>query len=166
MPKLHEDVMDDADRALIAEIQKSKAAVEAAIEGYKFRDALYEVIDLARKGNKYMQDKEPWIVAKTLAENPDNQKLIDNCLHICLQLTANLAILANPFLPFTAKKMCGMMKVVDRMLDCENAGKMNLLNVGYPLKAPELLFRKIEDDEIKAQIEKLHACLLYTSRCV
>lgn len=163
VPKLHEDVMDDADRALIAEIQKSKAAVESAIEGYKFRDALYEVIDLARKGNKYMQDKEPWIVAKTLAENPDNQKLIDNCLHICLQLTANLAILANPFLPFTAKKMCGMMKVVDRMLDWENAGKMNLLNVGYPLKAPELLFRKIEDDEIKAQVEKLHANLVKTN---
>jgi methionyl-tRNA synthetase len=163
VPKLHEDVMDDADRALIAEIQKSKAAVESAIEGYKFRDALYEVIDLARKGNKYMQDKEPWIVAKTLAENPDNQKLIDNCLHICLQLTANLAILANPFLPFTAKKMCGMMKVVDRMLDWENVGKMNLLNVDYPLKAPELLFRKIEDDEIKAQVEKLHANLVKTN---
>lgn len=164
VPKLHEDVMDDADRTLIAEIQKSKAAVESAIEGYKFRDALYEVIDLARKGNKYMQDKEPWIVAKTLAENPDNQKLIDNCLHICLQLTANLAILANPFLPFTAKKLCGMMKVVDRMLEWENAGKMNLLNVGYPLKAPELLFRKIEDDEIKAQVEKLHANLVKTNQ--
>jgi methionyl-tRNA synthetase len=164
VPKLHEDVMDDADRALIVEIQKSKAAVENAIEGYKFRDALYEVIDLARKGNKYMQDKEPWIVAKSLAENPDNQKLIDNCLHICLQLTANLAILANPFLPFTAKKLCGMLKVVDRMLDWENAGKMNLLNVGYPLKAPELLFRKIEDDEIKAQVEKLHANLVKTNQ--
>lgn len=164
VPKLHEDVMDDADRALIVEIQKSKAAVENAIEGYKFRDALYEVIDLARKGNKYMQDKEPWIVAKSLVENPDNQKLIDNCLHICLQLTANLAILANPFLPFTAKKLCGMMKVVDRMLDWENAGKMNLLNVGYPLKAPELLFRKIEDDEIKAQVEKLHANLVKTNQ--
>ncbi|MBL7684167.1 MAG: methionine--tRNA ligase [Flavipsychrobacter sp.] len=164
VPKLHEDVMDDADRALIAEIQKSKAAVENAIEGYKFRDALYEVIDLARKGNKYMQDKEPWIVAKTLTENPDNQKLIDNCLHICLQLTANLTILANPFLPFTAKKLCGMMKVVDRMLEWENAGKMSLLNVGYPLKAPELLFKKIEDDEIKAQVEKLHTNLVKTNQ--
>ncbi len=160
VPKLHTDVMDEADNTLIAEIQKAKTAIETAIENYKFRDALYDVIDLARKGNKYMQDKEPWIVAKSLAENPDNQKLIDNCLHICLQLTANLAILANPFLPFTAKKMCGMMKVVDRMLEWENAGKMNLLNVGYPLKAPELLFRKIEDDEIKAQVEKLHANLV------
>lgn len=160
VPKLHTDVKDEADNTLIAEIQKAKTAIETAIENYKFRDALYDVIDLARKGNKYMQDKEPWIVAKSLAENPDNQKLIDNCLHICLQLTANLAILANPFLPFTAKKMCGMMKVVDRMLEWENAGKMNLLNVGYPLKAPELLFRKIEDDEIKAQVEKLHANLV------
>lgn len=160
VPKLHADVMDDADRALINDIQNAKANVEADIENYKFRDGLYEVIDLARKANKYMQDKEPWIVAKSFAENPENQKLIDNCLHLCLQLTANLAILINPFLPFTAKKLCGMMKVVDRMLDWENAGKMNLLNVGYPLKAPELLFRKIEDEEIKAQVEKLHANLV------
>ncbi len=157
VPKLHTDVMDEADHALIQAIQNTKTLVESDIENYKFRDGLFEVIDLARKGNKYMQDKEPWIVAKSLAENPDNQKLIDNCLHLCLQLTANLAILANPFLPFTARKMCGMMKVVDRMLEWENAGKMNLLNVGYPLKAPELLFRKIEDEEIKTQVEKLHA---------
>ncbi|MBS1773887.1 MAG: methionine--tRNA ligase [Bacteroidetes bacterium] len=160
VPKLHQDVLDDADKALIQDIQNAKTNVEADIENYKFRDALYEIIDLARKGNKYMQDKEPWIVAKSLAENPDNQKLIDNCLHLCLQLTANLAILINPFLPYTAKKMCGMMKVVDRMLEWENAGKLNLLNVCYPLKAPELLFRKIEDDEIKAQVEKLHANLV------
>jgi methionyl-tRNA synthetase len=163
VPKLHQDVMDEADHALIRDIQNAKVNIEADIEGYKFRDALYEVIDLARKGNKYMQDKEPWIVAKSLAENPDNQKLIDNCMHLCLQLCANLAILSNPFLPFTAKKMCKMMKVVDRMLEWENAGKLNLLNVGYPLLAPELLFRKIEDDEIKAQVEKLHANLVKSS---
>ena len=102
-----------------------------------------------------MQDKQPWITAKTLEENPANQMLIDNCLHLCLQLTANLAILVNPFLPYTAKKMCGMMKVVDRMLDWENAGKIDLLKVNYPLRAPELLFRKIEDAEVAAQVEKL-----------
>ncbi len=156
VPHLHQDLMDDADRTLINDIQNAKTDIESDIENYKFRDALYEVIDLARKGNKYMQDKEPWILAKTLEQNPDNQKLIDNCLHLCLQLTANLAILANPFLPYTARKMCHMMKVVDRMLDWENAGKTNLLNQGYPLRAPELLFRKIEDDEVKAQVEKLH----------
>ncbi len=159
VPKLHEDVMDDADRALIQEIKNSKDKIQNNLEGYKFRDALYEVIDLARKGNKYMQDKEPWIVAKSVAENPEKQKLIDNCLHLCLQLSANLAILSNPFLPFTARKLCHMMKVVERMLDWENAGKMDLLNVGYPLRAPELLFRKIEDTEVAAQVEKLHANL-------
>ncbi|GAA4470322.1 methionine--tRNA ligase [Nemorincola caseinilytica] len=156
VPALHTDVMDAADHALIAEIQNAKISVQNCIEGYKFRDGLYEVIDLARKANKYMQDKEPWIVARTLETNPDNQKLIDNCLHLCLQLTANLAILANPFLPFTAQKMCHMMKVVDRMLEWENAGSITLLKTNYPLRAPELLFRKIEDAEVAAQVEKLH----------
>jgi methionyl-tRNA synthetase len=155
VPVLHADVMDDADRILFAEVQNTKAKVESLIEQYKFRDALFEVVDLARKGNKYMQDKQPWIVAKTLANNPDGQKLIDNCLHICLQLTANLAILINPFLPFTAKKLCYMMKVVDKMLDWENAGKGKLLSVGYSLREPQLLFRKIEDAEIAEQIQKL-----------
>jgi methionyl-tRNA synthetase len=77
-----------------------------------------------------------------------------------LQLTANLAILVNPFLPNTAKKMLYMMKVVDKMLDWENAGKLKLLSVGYSLRPPELLFRKIEDDEIKMQIEKLKSGLI------
>ena len=147
--------MDDADRALVQEIENARFRVENCLENYKFRDGLNEVMDLARKGNKYMQDKQPWITAKTLEENPANQALIDNCLHLCLQLTANLAILINPFLPTTAKKMCGMMKVVDRMLEWENAGKIDLLKVNYPLRAPELLFRKIEDTEVAAQVEKL-----------
>ena len=155
VPPLHADVLDDADKNLLKEISKTKANIENLIEGYKFRDALYEVIDLARKGNKYMQDKQPWIVAKTLEANPEGQKLIDNCLHICLQLTANLAVFINPFLPFAAKKMCYMMKVVDKMLDWENAGKPNLLSVGYSLREPQLLFRKIEDTEVAEQVEKL-----------
>jgi methionyl-tRNA synthetase len=152
---LHEEVMDDADRALIAEIKNAKTKVENCLEGYKFRDGLYEVLDLARKGNKYMQDKQPWITAKTLETAPEGQMLIDNCLHLYLQLTANLAILVNPFLPFTAKKMCAMMKIVDRMLEWENAGRIDLLKVNYPLQPPELLFRKIEDAEVAAQVEKL-----------
>ena len=136
--------------------------VENAIEEFKFRDALFEVIDLARKGNKYMQEKEPWKKVAARSQSPGQptqmlRKLIDNCLHLCLQLTANLAILINPFLPTTAKKMLHMMKVVDKMLDWENAGKLKLLSVGYSLRAPELLFRKIEDEEINAQVEKLKA---------
>ncbi|MGG9960315.1 methionine--tRNA ligase [Ferruginibacter sp. SUN106] len=155
VPPLHADVLDDNDKNLIEDIQNTKSRIENLLEEYKFRDALFEVIDLSRKGNQYMQKKEPWIVAKTLAENPGNQKLIDNALHLCLQLTANLAVLVNPFLPNTAKKMLGMMKVVDKMLDWENAGKIKLLSVGYSLREPQLLFRKIEDEEISVQIEKL-----------
>jgi methionyl-tRNA synthetase len=162
VPKLHEDIIDEKDRQLITDITSAKEKTESLLEQYKFRDALFEVIDLARKGNKYMQEKEPWIVARTLTENPEAQKSIDNCLHVCLQLTANLAILIYPFLPDTAKKMLHMMKVVDKMLEWENAGSMKLLSVGYSLRAPELLFRKIEDAEITAQIEKLKNGLVKT----
>ncbi|MFL5808055.1 MAG: methionine--tRNA ligase, partial [Flavisolibacter sp.] len=159
VPKLHENMLDETDKTLISEIENAKLKVENAIEEFHFRDALFEVIDLARKGNKYLQEKEPWKKANRQSE-PGNQELIDNCLHLCLQLTANLAILINPFLPNTSKKMLHMMKVVDKMLDWENAGKIKLLSVGYSLRAPELLFRKIEDEEIKAQVEKLKSGLI------
>ena len=159
VPPLHAELLDERDKKLIADIQTTKENVQTLIENYKYRDALFEVIDLARKGNKYMQEKEPWIVAKQTDENgvptKEAQQKIDTTMHCCLQLSANLAILINPFLPFTAKKMCHMMKVVDKMLEWENAGKMNLLSVGYSLRAPELLFRKIEDAEVQEQIEKL-----------
>ncbi len=157
VPTFHSEIADALDQQTIAEIKNCASKVTSLLEEYRFREALFEVINLARTGNQYMQKKEPWIVAKSLAENPDAQKSIDNCLHICLQLTANLSILINPFLPFTAKKMCHMMKVVEKMLDWENAGSMKLLSVGYSLRAPELLFRKIEDSEIMEQIEKLNA---------
>ncbi len=155
VPRLHNELLTDRDKELIAAIGNAKTLVESNIENYKFRDGLFEVIDLARKGNKYLQDCAPWSLAKTPELQVENQMQIDNCLHICLQLTANLSILINPFLPFTAQKMIYMMKVVERMLDWENAGRMNLLNAGYPLRAPELLFRKIEDAEIALQVEKL-----------
>ena len=155
VPKLHEEILDDNDRELIENIQQAALKVERSIEDYKFRDALFEVIDLSRKGNQYLQKKEPW-------KKTDEQKQVDNCLHLSLQLTANLAILINPFLPNTAKKMLHMMKVVDKMLDWENAGKIKLLSVGYSLRPPELLFRKIEDAEITAQVEKLKTGLVKT----
>jgi len=157
VPAFHKEIADELDQATIADIKNTADKITGLLEEYKFREALFEVINLARTGNQYMQKKEPWIVAKSLTENPDAQKNIDNCLHICLQLTANLAILINPFLPFTAKKMCHMMKVVDKILDWENAGSMKLLSAGYTLRPPELLFRKIEDSEIMEQVEKLNA---------
>ena len=159
VPRLHSEILDDTDKSLINEFTLTKNKVEGLLEQFKFREALFEVIDLARKGNKYMQDKQPWIVAKQLNEDgqpaTEAQKQIDNCLHICLQLCANLAIFINPFLPFTAKKMLHMMKVVEKMLEWENGGKLKLLRTGYSLRAPELLFRKIEDAEVKAQVDKL-----------
>ena len=160
VPAFHSAVADEKDLQIQQDIQQAKVIVEQALEGYKFREALFAVIDLARKGNRYMQDKEPWILAKQLTEHPEKQELIDNCMFNCLQLTANLAILINPFLPSTAKKMCHMMKVVEKMLDWENAGSLKLLSVGYSLREPQLLFRKIEDEEISIQLEKLKAGLV------
>lgn len=156
VPPFHNDIVDEADKQLMLDIQQTAAKTGELIEQFKFREALYTVIDLARKGNKYMQDKEPWIVAKRLPDDPEAQKEIDNCIHLCLQLTANLSILIHPFLPSTSRKMRHMMKVVDRMLEWKNAGSLKLLSVGYSLRPPELLFRKIEDSEIEAQIKKLN----------
>ena len=155
VPKLHTELLDETDRALIEEIAQAKQETETALEHYHFRDGLFRVIDLARKGNQYMQKKEPWMLAKQVEANPAVQQQIDNSLHLCLQLCANLAILANPFLPNTSRKMLYLMKVVDKLLDWENAGKLRLLSPGYSLRAPELLFRKIEDAEIEQQLEKL-----------
>jgi methionyl-tRNA synthetase len=157
VPPLHTERLDEVDREMIIAIEATPIKVTKLLEEYRFRDAQFEVMMLSDLANKYMQKKEPWIVARTLEATPGNQQLIDNCLHLCLQITANLAILINPFLPFTARKMLHLMKVVEKMLDWENAGKLKLLSVGYSLRAPELLFRKIEDAEVKEQIGKLQA---------
>jgi methionyl-tRNA synthetase len=155
VPVWHELIKDTADTELIHHIEQTKITVENLLETYKFRDALYTVMDLARKGNKYLQDKEPWKKAGKETTTAGDQEKIDNCLYLCLQLTANLSILFNPFLPATAKKLLHMMKVVEKMLDWENAGRVDLLKTGYSLRAPELLFRKIENEEIEKQMEKL-----------
>lgn len=159
VPAFYNDIIDDKDKEIVNRIAAAKQKIEDCIEHYRFREALFEVIDLARAGNKYMQEKEPWIVARQATKEgiptPEAQAQIDNCLHICLQLCANLAIFINPFLPNTAQKMCYMMKVVEKMLDWEHAGTMKLLSIGYSLREPQLLFRKIDDTEVAAQIEKL-----------
>ncbi|MDI9320087.1 MAG: methionine--tRNA ligase [Phycisphaerales bacterium] len=171
VPQWHAAIADEKDAQLIAEIKLSKVKIEQSIESYKFRDALFELIELSRKGNVYLQEKAPWKEASGIekgALSPEEKNLaqqcIDNCLYLALQLTANLAILANPFLPFTAKKMCHLLKVVERMLDWENAGKIDLLKIGYSLRIPELLFRKIEDSEIEAQMIKLKAGLVASTQ--
>lgn len=155
VPLYHGELKSDTDVALIREIIATKKRIADDIESYKFREGVFEVIELARKGNKYLQDMAPWLLAKTPELQLENQRLIDNCLHISLQLCANLAIYCDPFLPFTSKKICHMLKVVPRMLEWENGGRMDLIKERYPLRPPELLFRKIEDKEIEEQRAKL-----------
>ncbi len=159
VPPLHGNVAIDEDQQMVNSFAETKNRVEDLIEQFKFREALVEVMNLARSGNKYMQDKAPWLLARETDENgkikEEAQQKIDMCIHVCLQLCANLAIMIYPFLPFTSKKMLHMMKVVEKMLFWENAGKAKLLSVGYSLRAPELLFPKIEDAQVNAQLEKL-----------
>jgi methionyl-tRNA synthetase len=161
VPLLLAEAMGDEERKLFEEMALAKAKIEALIEAYRFRDAQFEVIELARKGNQYLQRREPWIVAKQADEQgrplAEAQQHIDATMYLCLQLSANLAIFINPFLPHTARKMLRLMKVVDKMLDWENGGKPKLLSTGYSLRPPELLFRKIDDAEIAAHMEKLNA---------
>ena len=161
VPPLHVEALTDTDRAMLESFSGARTSIENNLEQFKFRDALFEVIAFARSGNQYLQKKEPWIFAKQEDAAgqvlPEAQANIDNTLHISLQLCANLAIFIHPFLPFTASKICYLLKVVDKMLLWENAGKTKLLSTGYSLRAPELLFRKIEDEEIALQLTKLQS---------
>jgi methionyl-tRNA synthetase len=166
VPQLHTNALTEIDNELIKNIKESAVSVQNFIEEFKFRDALFEVIDLARKGNKYLQEKEPWKKVPALTSKGitdvdfDDKADVENTIHLCLQLCANLAVLINPFLPNTAKKMLHIMKVIDKILDWENAGKLKLLSVGYSLREPQLLFRKIEDGEVSLQVDKLKSGLV------
>ncbi len=155
VPRFHVDAADEPDKAIGFKLQELKNKTSDSLEQFKFRDALAAVMDIAREGNKYMQEKAPWMLSKTPELQSKNQKIIDNCIHVCLQLTANLAILTNPFMPFTAKKICHMLKVVDRMLEWQNAGSMKLVKPGYSLREPELLFSKLDNAVIQQQVDKL-----------
>jgi len=139
--------LTDYDKETIAEFKDVKAKVESLLDNFRFRDAQKEAMNLARIGNKYLADSEPWKVIKT---DPERVKTIIN---ISLQLTANLAIAFEPFLPFSSKKLYGMLNV--DALGWENLGSTELLKPGHQLAKPELLFEKIEDDAIQAQMDRL-----------
>ena len=139
--------LTDADRQTIAEFQGVKADVERLIEKFRFRDALKEAMNLARIGNKYLADSEPWKVWKT---DPDRVATI---LNIALQLVANLAIAFEPFLPMSSKRLREMICLGDA--NWERLGTTDLLADGHQLGKPELLFDKIEDSVVEAQINKL-----------
>ena len=141
--------LTEYDEATIEELQKIKASLERNIENYHFREALKDAMAYSRIGNKYLADTEPWKVVKT---DPERVKTI---LNIALQITANTAIAIEPFMPFSAEKMLKML-AVDKF-SWEQLGSMELLAAGHTIGEAQLLFEKIEDDVIQAQLDKLEA---------
>ena len=137
----------DVDNAAIEEFKDVKQKVEALLDAFKFRDAQKEAMNLARIGNKYITDCEPWHVAKTDMER------VKTILYISLQLVANLEIAFEPFLPFSSAKLREMLNISES--DWAQLGSTDLLKPGHQLGTPALLFEKIEDDAINAQLQKL-----------
>ncbi len=143
--------LTDNDRATLAEFKDVKQNLESLLDTFKFREAQKEAMNLARIGNKYIADEEPWKVIKT---DPERVKTI---IYISLQLTANLAIAFEPFLPFSSKRLREMINM--DTFKWEELGSTELLAPGKQLAAPALLFEKIEDYVIQAQVDKLEATL-------
>ena len=140
---------EDIDGEVMSQIPGIKAAIEENIEHFRFREALKEAMNLARLGNKYISDTEPWKVAKTD---------MDRCasiLYNSLQLCADIAVACEPFLPFSMERLAAMLKLENR--EWENIGNVEILEPGHEIGAAELLFAKVEDAQIEAQIAKLEA---------
>jgi methionyl-tRNA synthetase len=136
------------DLLLLEEISKIPNNIASSVEGYKFREALAELMNLARAGNKYLADNEPWKLIKTDA------KRVQTIMNISLQITAKLAVLMQPFIPFSAKKLSTMLNI-SKDLQWKDADSNELLPVNHQLNAASLLFDKIEDEQINFQIQKL-----------
>lgn len=137
------------DQETLAVLPLIKAEIERNIEGYKFREALKEVMNIARLGNKYLADTEPWKVVKT------DQARTATILNVALQIATNLAIACEPFMPFTSVRLLRMLNKTG--FNWELLGTMDLLDAGHRLGQAELLFEKIEDVTIEAQLAKLEA---------
>ena len=141
--------LTDYDRQTIEDVAAVKASLEANIENYRFREALKDAMNVARIGNKYLADTEPWKVIKT---DPERVKTI---LYVALQITANTAIAIEPFMPFSSAKILKML-AVDKF-GWERLGATDLIPAGHEIGEPVLLFEKIEDDVIQRQLDKLAA---------
>lgn len=139
--------LEEIDRVALKEFADVKTEVEKLLDVFKFRDAQKEAMNLARIGNKYLADTEPWKVAKT------DMGRVATILNISLQLSANLAIAFEPFLPFSSQKLRNMLNMTE--FDWEQLGRTDLLKTGHQLNKVELLFEKIEDAAIQAQVQKL-----------
>jgi methionyl-tRNA synthetase len=138
---------DKYDTDVLSEIGKLRLAVESNLDAFRFREALKEAMNLARLGNKYLADKEPWKISKS---DPEKVKTIIN---ISLQITANLSVICEPFLPFSMKKLREMLNC--REFTWKDAGNTKLLEEGHKINRAELMFEKIEDEAINRQVEKL-----------
>ncbi len=138
---------DEYDQEVLKSITSVRRSVESSLDTFRFREALKEAMNLARIGNKYLADTEPWKLIKT---DPSRVMTIMN---IALQITANLTIVLEPFLPFSMKKLSGWLNI--EAMRWEDAGRENILTTGHMISNPDLLFAKIEDDEIDKQIARL-----------
>ena len=136
------------DLLLLEEITKFPAKIAASIEQYRFREALAELMNLARLGNKYLADNEPWTLIKT------DEKRVQTIMNLSLQISANLAVLMEPFLPFTSKKL-GAMLNLNPGLKWNDGTRTDLLLAGHQINTAALLFDKVEDETIVAQVQKL-----------
>ncbi len=141
------DTFDEEAKTVFEEMAAFPQKISSSIERYRFREALSELMNLARLGNKYLTDKEPWKVFKT---NPDKVKEI---LNVSLQIVANLSVISVPFLPFTARKLQDMINL--KGLKWADAGRSNLLKAGRQINKVEFLFEKIEDKAMEEQVRKL-----------
>ncbi len=139
--------LTDYEKEIIEKMKEFPSRIGDSIEHYKFREAQAELMNLARLGNKYLTDTEPW---KKQKENPEYVKTI---LHLSLQICASLSILCEPFLPFTAKKLQNILKIENK--NWKDGGRSDLLKAGNPLNPAEYLFEKIEDETIAKQVQKL-----------
>ena len=139
--------LTEYDKQTLSEFTGVKAEMESYLEHYRFRDALKEAMNLARIGNKYLADTEPWKLAKT------DMNRVATILNLALQISANLAIAFEPFLPFSAKKLRNMLNM--QIVDWNVLGRTDILPEGLQLNPAELLFEKIEDSTIEAQVQKL-----------
>jgi len=146
VPEALEYTKDDL--RILEEIAKAPEKVAAALDQFRFREALAEMMNLARTGNKYLADTEPWKLIKT------DEKRVKTILNISLQITTSLAILCEPFLPFTSKKLFELLNMPQ--LKWNSAKHAHNLSAGHKLQKEELLYNKIEDPEIEAQVQKLH----------
>ncbi|WP_028980061.1 methionine--tRNA ligase [Sporocytophaga myxococcoides] len=139
--------LENIDKEVLEKLKELPEKVAGSIEAYRFREALTFMMELARVGNKYLADTEPWKLIKT------DESRVKTILNISLQISASLAILAEPFMPYTAAKLSEMLGL--KNLTWKDAGRENLVASGHELKAGDLLFDKIEDATIEAQIKKL-----------